>query len=75
MKLCGLQKTTLLDYPGHVAATIFLGGCNFLCPFCHNSQLIKGDVTPSFSENEMMEFLKKGRGYWKESALQAESLP
>lgn len=62
MKLCGLQKTTLLDYPGHVAATIFLGGCNFLCPFCHNSQLIKGDVTPSFSENEMMGFLKKRKG-------------
>ncbi|MCD7967745.1 MAG: anaerobic ribonucleoside-triphosphate reductase activating protein, partial [Clostridiaceae bacterium] len=34
MKICGLQKTTLLDFPGHVAATIFLGGCNFRCPFC-----------------------------------------
>lgn len=62
MKLCGLQKTTLLDYPGHVAATIFLGGCNFLCPFCHNSSLIGGDVTPSFSEDEIMDFLKKRKG-------------
>lgn len=62
MKLCGLQKTTLLDYPGHVAATVFLGGCNFLCPFCHNSQLIKREVTPSFSEDEIMDFLKKRKG-------------
>jgi pyruvate formate lyase activating enzyme len=62
MKLCGLQKTTLLDYPGHVAATIFLGGCNFLCPFCHNSSLIGGDVTPSFSEDDIMDFLKKRKG-------------
>lgn len=62
MKLCGLQKTTLLDYPGHIAATIFLGGCNFLCPFCHNSSLIGGDVTASFSEDEIMDFLKKRKG-------------
>ena len=39
MNICGYQKTTLLDYPGHVAATIFTGGCNFCCPFCHNSDL------------------------------------
>ena len=37
MKICGLQKMTLLDYPGKVACTVFLGGCNFRCPFCHNS--------------------------------------
>ncbi|MCR4599668.1 MAG: anaerobic ribonucleoside-triphosphate reductase activating protein, partial [Acetatifactor sp.] len=36
MLICGLQKTTLLDYPGHVACTIFTGGCNFRCPFCQN---------------------------------------
>ena len=37
MQIHGLNKTTLLDYPGHVAATVFCGGCNFRCPFCHNS--------------------------------------
>ena len=42
MNICGLQKTTLLDYPGRVASTIFLGGCNFRCPFCHNSDLLDG---------------------------------
>ena len=40
MKIQGLQKTTLLDYPGHVAATVFTGGCNFKCPFCHNALLV-----------------------------------
>ena len=43
MKICGLQKTTLLDFPGHVAATVFTGGCNFRCPFCHNSELLPGN--------------------------------
>ncbi|MBR3642808.1 MAG: 4Fe-4S cluster-binding domain-containing protein, partial [Parasporobacterium sp.] len=40
MLICGLNKTTLLDYPGKVAATVFTGGCNFRCPFCHNKDLI-----------------------------------
>ena len=45
MEIYGYQKTTLLDYPGHVAATIFTGGCNFRCPFCHNSDLILNPTT------------------------------
>lgn len=40
MKIYGFNKTTLLDYPGKLAATVFLGGCNFKCPFCHNSSLV-----------------------------------
>lgn len=60
MNIYGYQKTTLLDYPGHVAATIFTGGCNFRCPFCHNSDLV---LNPSFSahipEEEIFNFLKK----------------
>ncbi len=62
MKLCGLQKTTLLDFPGHVAATIFLGGCNFRCPFCHNSELIGRDVKSEYKEEEILDFLKKRKG-------------
>ncbi len=42
MKIYGLIKTTLLDYPGKVASTIFLGGCNLRCPFCHNMNLVTG---------------------------------
>ena len=62
MKICCLQKTTLLDFPGHVAATIFLGGCNFRCPFCHNSSLIGGDAKPQYSEEEVIDFLIKRKG-------------
>ena len=43
MKICGLQKLTLLDYPGKVACTVFLGGCNFRCPWCHNYDLATGE--------------------------------
>ena len=60
MNIYGYQKTTLLDYPGHVAATIFTGGCNFRCPFCHNSDLIaKPDSNLLISEEEIFSFLKK----------------
>ena len=60
MNICGYQKTTLLDYPGHVAATIFTGGCNFRCPFCHNSDLIlSSPSTDLISETEIFSFLNK----------------
>ncbi len=56
----GIQKTTLVDYPGKVAATIFTAGCNFRCPFCHNSALVieeqKNDL-PSIPEDEMLNYL------------------
>ena len=60
MNICGYQKTTLLDYPGHVAATLFTGGCNFRCPFCHNSDLITNlSITNNIPEEEIFSFLKK----------------
>ena len=60
MNICGYQKTTLLDYPGHVAATIFTGGCNFCCPFCHNSDLVVNPtMSPCISQEEIFAFLKK----------------
>ena len=60
MNICGYQKTTLLDYPGHVAATIFTSGCNFRCPFCHNSDLvICSNHSDAVSEEEIFSFLKK----------------
>ena len=63
MKICGLNKTTLLDYPGRVAATIFIGGCNFRCPFCHNSSLVlHSSLQPEFSQEEILSFLKKRCG-------------
>ena len=61
MKFCGLQKTTLLDFPGKVAATLFLGGCNFRCPFCHNSQLLSGNAEEILTEEDLFAFLQKRR--------------
>jgi pyruvate formate lyase activating enzyme len=58
MKIYGLQKMTLLDFPGHVACTVFLGGCDFRCPFCHNFELIDGTAQPVMDDDELIAFLK-----------------
>lgn len=63
MQISGFQKTTLLDFPGHLAATIFTGGCNFRCPFCHNGDLVlHADQLPAFSEEEIFSHLIKRQG-------------
>lgn len=62
MKIHGLQKMTLLDYPGHVACTVFLGGCDFRCPFCHNFELIDGRQRPVMEDEEFFSFLEKRKG-------------
>ena len=62
MLILGLNKTTLLDYPEHVAATIFTGGCNFRCPFCHNKNLVLPQQTATYTEAEILSFLKKRVG-------------
>ncbi len=60
MLILGLTKTTLLDYPGHVSATVFTGGCNFRCPFCHNGQMVLNPAgMEKISENEVMEHLSR----------------
>ena len=62
MGIVGLQKMTLLDYPGKVACTLFVSGCNFRCPFCHNAELLAGDLPPALEEEEFLAFLEKRRG-------------
>lgn len=63
MRICGLNKTTLLDYPGHVAAVVFLGGCNFRCPFCQNGDLVlRPESQAEIGEEELFSFLKKRKG-------------
>lgn len=62
MLLGGLQKMTLLDFPGHVACTVFTAGCNFRCPFCHNTPLVTGLDTPPYSTDEFFSFLEKRKG-------------
>ena len=62
MRIQGLQKLTLLDYPGRTACTIFLSGCNFRCPFCHNTPLLTADAADGMGEAELLAFLKKRQG-------------
>lgn len=62
MKLIGLQKMTVLDFPGRVACIVFTFGCNFRCPFCHNASLVTGDGESDVTEEEFFSFLKKRQG-------------
>ena len=57
-----LQKLTLLDWPGRVACTIFLGGCDFRCPFCHNRDLVTGPLPAAMDSGELLAFLAKRKG-------------
>ncbi len=62
MDIQGLQKMTLLDYPGRVACTVFLGGCDLRCPFCHNGGLVVGPMPAELDSGELLAFLKKRVG-------------
>lgn len=79
MHIAGLQKMTLLDFPGKVACTVFLQGCNFRCPFCHNSDLLPGKGEVLMESPELLSFLKQRKGLLEgvcitggEPTLQAE---
>ncbi len=61
MNIHGLQKLTLLDFPGNTACTVFTGGCNLRCPFCHNASLVRG-TAPAVDTEELFALLKKRRG-------------
>lgn len=59
----GLQKLTLLDFPGKVACTLFTAGCDFRCPFCHNASLVyRDDKLETFTDDEILDFLRKRKG-------------
>ncbi len=62
MKIGGLMKMTLLDFPGYVACTVFLEGCNFRCPFCHNADMAVAKSSDRMTEDEFLGFLKKRQG-------------
>ena len=62
MNFAGMQKLTLLDYPGKVACIVFTKGCNFRCPFCHNASLVEGGQGPLISDTEVLAFLSKRMG-------------
>lgn len=58
----GFQKLTLLDFPGKVACTLFTVGCNYACPFCHNSFLVRENGYQNIDEDEVLSYLKKRQG-------------
>lgn len=63
MVIHGIQKLTLVDYPGHPAAILFTGDCNFRCPFCQNAPLVLSSSSePVIAEDEIFSFLKKRKG-------------
>ena len=62
MNVQGYQKLTLLDYPGRTACTVFTGGCNLRCPFCHNSELFTGKPEKLMEDEEFFAFLKTRKG-------------
>ena len=62
MHICGLQKLAMVDYPGKLAATVFTGGCNLRCPFCHNALLVtRLDESPALDPGEVLDFLSSRR--------------
>lgn len=65
MLIGGLQRTTLIDYPGKIATTVFLSGCNFRCPWCYSPELVlpeKIQLQPKISKKEFFNFLKERKG-------------
>ena len=62
MKIHGLAKMTLLDFPGKVACTVFLGKCDFRCPYCHNYELVDGSAPPVMDLEDLLAFLSKRQG-------------
>ena len=63
MKFLGMEKMSLVDYDGLVATTVFTGGCNFKCPFCHNALLVNGfENLPILDQDEIFSYLEKRKG-------------
>ena len=65
MRISGLQKLAMVDFPGKLAATVFTGGCNLRCPFCHNALLVNRleENPETHSVEEVLDFLKKRKGF------------
>jgi len=65
MNIGGLQKTSLIDYPGKISCVVFLAGCNFKCPYCHNPDLVHQNSRPpgpAMDLDQLLRFLLKRRG-------------
>lgn len=62
MILAGLQKNSFIDYPGKISCVLFISGCNFICPYCHNADLARGEYPARIEHEESMAFLRSRQG-------------
>jgi pyruvate formate lyase activating enzyme len=62
MILAGFQKNSFIDYPGKISCVVFTTGCNFICPYCHNAELARGEYPARFESAEVIAFLQSRRG-------------
>ena len=62
MKIYGLEKLSMVDFDGHLCATVFTAGCNFRCPFCHNADLVNGTNLSEIGEDDFFAYLNKRKG-------------
>jgi pyruvate formate lyase activating enzyme len=62
MILAGLQKNSFIDFPGRISCVLFVTGCNFICPYCHNADLARGEYPARFELTEIIDYLKSRRG-------------
>ena len=62
MKIAGMQKLSLVDYPEKMCCTLFTSGCNFRCPFCHNAGLVVRPAEDLLTQDEVFDYLKKRKG-------------
>ena len=64
VEIKGLEKLASRDFPGYISSTVFIGGCNFRCPFCHNAQLVlQPETLPTFPEDIFAEYLDSRKGW------------
>ncbi|MFZ3047785.1 MAG: anaerobic ribonucleoside-triphosphate reductase activating protein [Desulfatirhabdiaceae bacterium] len=62
LKIGGLQKNSFIDYPGKISCVIFLSGCNYACPYCHNPELARGEVVTAYTPEQIFDFLSGRKG-------------
>jgi pyruvate formate lyase activating enzyme len=60
--LAGLQKNSFIDFPGKISCVLFITGCNFVCPYCHNPELARGEYPQRIPASEAIDFLTQRRG-------------
>ena len=63
MTFGGIQKNSFIDYPGKLSAVLFVSGCNFTCPYCHNADLAKGKLPNPLTEGRVYAFLDARQGF------------